>query len=177
MNFDSAGNAAAERAGTIPCRESVMFGCVNVKGDVETEATCIPGDAESVGSMETSKGREGVDRSRSYGTGLIAVAVPRRKRVSDLEVILNEVRVTSLEKEGKGVLPPEPGNPGIEGTGKSLRKCDERDSETRTLHIYDGTNVQKFLAEYVSPIYFINCSSTDKSLFNMGANRYFPRSP
>src|SRR5260221_296391 len=105
MNFDSMGNAEADIAGTFPCKESVMLGRVKVKGSVETEATCIAGDAELVGSnMETSKGRDGIDKSRSYGTGLIAVAIPWRERVSDSEVRLKEVRVTSLETEGKGVL-------------------------------------------------------------------------
>lgn len=65
MNFDSKGNAEAEIAGTLPCSESVMLGWVNLKGSVETEAMCTLGVVEFVGSMETSKGREGVDKSMS----------------------------------------------------------------------------------------------------------------
>jgi len=132
MNFDSKGNAEAEMAGTLPCTESVMLGWVNVKGSVETEAMCTLGNAKFVGSMETSKGRDGVDRSRSYGTGLRTVAVPRRERASDSEEILKEVRVTRLANDGKGVLPSEPGSPGMGGTEESLRKSNERDSRENT---------------------------------------------
>lgn len=133
MNFDRTGSASAEIVVTFPCTESVMLGWVNVKGSVDTHATCITGDAELVGSsMETSKGRDGVEKSRLYGTGLIADAVPLRERVSDSEVTLKEVRVTSLETEGKGISRPGRGSPGTKGTGIFLRIWQESDTNTYT---------------------------------------------
>lgn len=128
--MDSAGNAACEMADTYPCSETVTLGRAKVKGRVETEATCTAGDPELMGlNMETSKGRDGLEKSRSYGTGLTAVAVPWRESVSDSEEILKEVRVTSLDTEGKGKLGPGAGIPGIEGTAERLRKmqCNARD--------------------------------------------------
>ena len=145
--MDSAGNAACEMADTVPCRETVTLGRVNVNGRVDTEAMCTGDDASVMGSnMETSKGRDGLEKSRSYGTGLIAVAVPWRESASDSEEILKEVRVTSLDTEGKGKLPPGAGTPGIKGTGKKMRKsqCNARDSEKHTLQIYERMNTHLF---------------------------------
>jgi hypothetical protein len=77
MNLDSTGSAAVGMAVTFPCIESVRLGRVSVEGSVETEATCIAGDVVLARSiMETSNGRDGLEKSRSYGTGLMAVAVP-----------------------------------------------------------------------------------------------------
>ena len=105
---------------TLPERDSVVFGCVRLNGDVDTEATDIEVPLRSSGT-ETMNGRKGTDRLNEEGAGFTTDAVACNTIVLDLEETLKDFRVIKSEAEGKGTFCPGCGKPGIAGTSR-MRK-------------------------------------------------------
>ena len=102
---------------TLPERNRVIFGCVKLKGAVDTEATDIEAPSRSSG-IETLNGRKGIDRLNERGAGLTTDAVACNTIVLGLEEMLKDFRVMRSEAEGKGVLCPGCGKPGNDGTSE-----------------------------------------------------------
>lgn len=90
---------------TSPERNRVIFGCVRLNGDVDTEATDIEVPLRSSG-IETMNGREGTDRLNEGGAGFTTDAVACNTIVLDFEETLKDFRVMKSEAEGKGTFCP-----------------------------------------------------------------------
>jgi hypothetical protein len=88
-----------------PERDRVIFGCVRLNGDVDTEATDTEEPSRSSG-IETMNGREGADRWNEGGEGFTTDAVACNTIVLDFEETLKDFRVMKSEAEGKGTLCP-----------------------------------------------------------------------
>jgi hypothetical protein len=105
---------------TSPERKRVIFGCVRLNGDVDTEATDIEEPSRSSGT-ETMNGRTGADRLNEGGAGFRIDAVACNTIVLDLEETLKDSRVMKSEAEGKGTFCPGCGKPGICGTSRMCK--------------------------------------------------------
>ena len=90
---------------TSPERNMVVYGCVRLNGDVDTEATDIEVPSRSSGT-ETRNGRRGTDRLNEEGTGFTTDAVACNIKVLDFEETLKDFRVMKSEAEGKGTFRP-----------------------------------------------------------------------
>ena len=88
-----------------PERNRVTFGCVRLKGDVDTEATDIEVPSRSSGN-ETMNGRRGTDRLKVAGIGLMTDAIACNAVILDFEDTLKDLRVMKSEAEGKGTSFP-----------------------------------------------------------------------
>ena len=115
INWERMGNAEEEMGRTPPERNKVIFGCVGLNGDVETEATDIEVPSRSSGT-ETMNGREGTERSNEEGTGFTTDAIACNTIVLDLEEMWKAFTVMKSEAEGRGTLCPGCGKPGNGGT-------------------------------------------------------------
>jgi hypothetical protein len=118
MKADRIVEADGGRGRTLPEMTSVMFGWVREKGWVETEAIGMDGedDDEDEEGREIMKGIEGDVRLNVSGAGSIMVACALSVRLLDSVNTLNDWRVISSGREGKGVSRPGLGNPGNGGT-------------------------------------------------------------
>ena len=90
---------------TPPERNMVVYGCVRLNRDVDTEATDIEVPSRSSG-IETRNGRMGTDRLNEEGKGSTTDAVACNIIVLDFEETLKDFRVMKSEAEGKGAFRP-----------------------------------------------------------------------
>jgi hypothetical protein len=105
---------------TSPERNRVIFGCVRLKGVVDTEATDIEVPLRSSGT-ETMNGSKGIDRLNEGGAGFTTDAVACKTIESDFEKMLKDFKVMRSEAEGKGALCPGCGKPGNDGTSRTCK--------------------------------------------------------